>query len=68
MTVMDVFVELTTTSSLDAGNAPVLQFVVVFQSPLPPTHVSVAACAQRTVDRRQKAKRKAESGNEPQPS
>ncbi len=31
------------TSSLGPGSVPVLQFVAVFQSPLPPTHDTVAA-------------------------
>jgi hypothetical protein len=34
---------LITTLSLIPGNAPVLQFVAVFQSPLPPTQDTVAA-------------------------
>ncbi len=32
-----------TTSSVGPGRAPVLQFAVVFQSPLPPVHETVAA-------------------------
>ena len=32
-------------SSFVPGSAPVLQLVTVFQSPLPPTHVTVAALA-----------------------
>ena len=35
----------TTTSSLVPGKAPVLQFVRVFQSPLPPIHETVAPVA-----------------------
>ena len=37
---------LRTTSSLVPGNAPVLQLLAVFQSPLPPTQETVAASTE----------------------
>ena len=47
VTVMDVLDELITTSSLVPGNAPMLQFVTVFQSPLPPTQDTVTDFAEK---------------------
>jgi hypothetical protein len=61
VTVTAVLVGLITMSSWAPGSAPVLELVAVFQSPLPPTHETVAARAevrgQRAEVRRRAAKR-----------
>src|SRR5271157_1326566 len=52
-----------TTSLVGPGNAPVLQLVAVFQSPLPPIHVTVWAAAVCNKSRARPQKSPARPGN-----
>lgn len=45
-----VLIDLVTATSFVPGQASVLQLFVLFQSPLPPTQVTVAAASDRKIN------------------